>query len=265
MKRTTLIALPLALALSLAAAPARATVDSYLRYYVPYEHIHTGDVCLVQQRMIGEIGIPSLVMARAITAPALQLEISSLGTKHHDINVLSGSKLSFSYRNDSFTSSGVAVLEGTVDLAPLNEANGVDAAGRARTIRQAKLYLLTLAETMQLNYRDKWHLRIEFLDVPEQDAHTGKRLYPQVNGPYSIGSPVLAGYELELLGGDGVCDDGPYSFAYLRAKGGGKADELGGAPSQEPQAAGCAVDRGAGAGLGLFGLLLLGLLRRRRA
>src|SRR5688500_346097 len=93
--------------LSLLPRVARATVESFLPYYVPYYHPQTGDLCLMVQRLLTEVGIPPASQMRASAAPT---QTFTDVPKPHYVNInvaATRPEMVTTYVSDAVTPAGV--------------------------------------------------------------------------------------------------------------------------------------------------------------
>lgn len=181
---------------------ARATVDAFIPYFVPVQHLQTDDVCLERQTMWAELGIPPASQMEAIAAATL---VYRQGGEHVDVNMLSQwGGLVPSYVSDHYVGD-VLNYEMTLDVSALAARLGTSLSGRQQTVRAAKLYLLAMAKSLAEIAPAGYRLTARFTGLPSQAGLNGTRLYAQTSWPYSAGSSLLAAYEHELVNVEGGC------------------------------------------------------------
>lgn len=196
-----------AVLLSLAPSTASATVDSFLAYDVPYRHMQTDDVCFMPQVMWAEIGVPQGSMMRGAFAPT-QTFAESPSPHYVNINLIATSPAMVpAYLSDSVDRYGRYLYTMSLDVTALAQANGSTVAGRQKTINQAKLALVTMANNMSqlAGGPSRYQLWVRFVGLPSQTGLTGKRLYSTTTYPYNGYSVLLQSYEAELINVGGTC------------------------------------------------------------
>lgn len=196
-----------AVLLSLAPSTSHATVDSFLAYDVPYQHLQTDDVCFMPQVMWAEIGIPQGSMMRGAFAPT-QTFAEAPSPRYVNINLLATVPAMVpTYGSDSIDRYGRYLYTMTLDVTALSAANGATLAGRTQTIRQAKLALVTMAHNMEQlsGGATRYQLWVRFVGLPSQSGLLGKRLYASTTYPYNGYSLLLQGYQAELINVEGTC------------------------------------------------------------
>lgn len=194
------------LAIALVVMPSRhasATVDAFIPYTVPYQHLQSGDTCLASRVMWAELGIPPASQMEALLAPAL---VYRQGGGDADINVLSSAAAGMraSYVSDRHDGATVT-YEMVLDVSALAAANGASTAGRRATIDAAKLYLISMAASLEQLVPGRWRLALRFVGLPSQTGLAGQRLNARTEWPYSISSVVLLAYRRELVNVGGSC------------------------------------------------------------
>ena len=196
-------AVVLAGALLLATArPATATVDAFLPYVVPYHHLQTDDVCLAPQTMWAALGIPPASQMEALLAPVL---VYRQGGEHVDINLLSqAGGMTATYVGDRVEGS-VLVYDMVLDVSALARARGATVAGRRATVEAAKLYLVSLAASLEAISPGAWRLSLRVTGLPSQAGLPGTALPARTSWPYTATSPLLAGLRRELISVGGTC------------------------------------------------------------
>src|SRR5687768_14310889 len=137
--------LPLVIVAAMA-TPAQSTVDAYLPYVAPYHHLHTDAVCLSTRTMWAEIGVPPASQMEALLAPVY---VYRQGGEHVDINALpTNGKMVATYVSDSYDGD-VMTYAMKLDVTALAAQHGGTVAGRQRTIDAAKLYLVSMAASLE--------------------------------------------------------------------------------------------------------------------
>lgn len=186
-----------------AARPAGATVDAFIPYVVPQHHLQTDDVCLAPQTMWAELGIPPASQAEALLAPVY---VYRQGGEHVDVNALSlTGGMTQTYVADSYDEAGVVTYEMILDVTALAARNGGSVAGRQATVEAAKLYLLSMAASLEAIAPGAWRLSLRFTGLPSQTSLAGTRLPARTSWPYSGGSSLLAAFRRELIDVSGSC------------------------------------------------------------
>lgn len=186
---------------------ADATIDAILDYTIAVEHPQTGDLCFRTLPMHASIGIPPASLMMGVFSPALAFNQTGVPAGHVDINVVtkSGAAPVATYVSDAIDANGVVSYEMRVDVTPVAQKNGATAAGRARTIANAKVALLSMAESLDKLSGGKYKLRVTFVGLPSQAGLSGTPLNATTSFPYSAGSPLLAKYAAELIDVGGSC------------------------------------------------------------
>jgi hypothetical protein len=259
---------------------AEATVDALLETNIVYRHPQVEKYCYLQVPVSAELGIPAVALIQGSLAPSFaprfasprppEWELPNIvtvgGQEYESINALAhGAALAFTYAQDSFANSGTLELRGELDVSAVAAENGTSVAGRQATIDKAKLALLVIAKDLKDSNAyagGKYRLYLSFKGLPSQEGLQGSRVYEKTSAPYSGGSPVLLGYEKELIDAR-VC--GAQSALYS-----GKSDEEpDGIAAQPADAAGCRLGPAGAVSsafslLALLGLALLARRNRRR-
>ncbi|MCB9557954.1 MAG: hypothetical protein H6707_17710 [Deltaproteobacteria bacterium] len=251
----------ISLAVAVLAAPsaARATVDSYLPYYIPYRDVQTDSYCLMERVALVEIGIPEGAAMLAVAAPALIFQsLSGIAETQTDINVASGIEAELTnidYNSDDVVDVSIKVT--VQDQAA--QQNQLTTAERRKLLTAAKLYLVALAESLQRIRPYHWRLYTQIVGLPTQEAADGTPLYQTNKWPFTYDSKLLNLYRSELLNRSDDCMkmNGPRPA---------KGEQAGGGSVSEPSpVAGCAVTppTSAATALLLFGLGWIARRRRR--
>jgi hypothetical protein len=192
---------------ALFAPPAGATVDAILDYTIVYEHPQSGDLCYRSLPMQAELGIPPASVMQAVFAPTRVFNQNGLPAPYVDINVVTkaGAGPIATYVSDAIDSAGVVSYEMRVDVTPVAQRNGTTPVGRARTIANAKVALLSMARSLHELSNGRYKLRVTFAGLPSQQGLAGTPLNATTAFPYGAGSPLLAKYEAELIDVGGSC------------------------------------------------------------
>lgn len=192
-----------ALALVVAAStPARATVDAFLEYTIPYQHLQTEDVCLTRQTMLASIGIPAGSVMRATFSPNAIFNENGGFTS---INLIATTPpMVAAYVSDRYIGATMEYRM-TVDVTALSAANGNTVAGRAATVRAAKLALLAMSDNLRALSNGNYRLWLTFIGLPTQTGLSGTRLHATTQYPYSGFSTLLPAYQRELIDVGGSC------------------------------------------------------------
>ncbi len=196
------------LGLALFAAPAQATVDGFIDYYVPYFHPQTEDICLMKQTMFTAFGVPETSQMHGTLAPTRTFS-DQPSSRYININLAGTSPAMVgTYVSDTVTSTGVFEFAMRLDVTALATANGTGREGRAATIKASKLFLISMAQNMAALSDGKYRLRLQFVGLPSQVDLPGTALYANTSYPYSAGSPLLAAYRGELINVQDTCPPG---------------------------------------------------------
>lgn len=206
MKRHILALTALATA-TLATLPAHATVEGYILYNVPYRSLQTDDVCFMRLPLLASFGIPQAALAQATLTPTQVLQ--DFPTPHYINNNLAApaKPMVHTYVSDAISATGVWEYSMKLDVRALATANGTTVAGRAATIKSAKLALLALARNMDDLSDGNYRLRVTFIGLPSQVGLSGSTLYASTRYPYTSTSSLLIAYERELIDVEGSCPD----------------------------------------------------------
>ncbi len=197
--KTKLIAAAVLLITTVIPSSAEATVESFLKVSIPYYDLENGEICLMEQVIYTELGIPQGSMMRGSLAPTSTFK--DFPTPHYvNLNIVATTPAMVpTYVSDGITPTGIWEYSMKLDLSALAASNGPSVEGRTASVTAAKLFLLAMAENMARYSSNRFLLRVEFIGVPSQVGLPGTRLYPTTVSPYSAPSPLLAAYRRELL------------------------------------------------------------------
>ena len=165
MKKLLLTVLLLALS-----ASSKATVSEFNTFFIPYERIQSNYICLNEQIMKAEFGIPLASMFEGIFSETQTLsQVLSGNSTRFNINLLvSGStSVAYSLNFDRQTSSGVTDYSFTLNMAAFNTLNGNSSAGQLKTIKTAKLAVISIIKTAELLHSaGNFRVWIKFTNLP---------------------------------------------------------------------------------------------------
>jgi hypothetical protein len=192
------------------AMPARATVEAWLDVTVPMRHPQGSDVCLRPHAMIGSFGVPMVSVMESLITPQLMWNQST--GEHEDVNQITknaAAPIVARYVIDGFNeTTRVWSYSMDLDVRALAAARGSSLAGRADTIRRAKLFLVAAADTMGRLSNNRFQLRVRFIGLPDQTGVAGTRLYATTTSAYSAASTLLQRYRAELINVESMCSTG---------------------------------------------------------
>ncbi len=188
------------------AAPADATVDAILDYTIVYQEPQSDDFCYRTMPMHAELGIPGGSVMMAVFAPVQIFNQSGMPSRYVDINLVSTQPpMVPTYVSDSIDANGTMNYAMKVDVTALSKANGTTSAGRLKTVRAAKLGLLSMARSMNKLSGGKYRLKVTFVGLPSQTGLPGVVLPAATTWPYTSTSPLLATLEKEWINTGGSC------------------------------------------------------------
>lgn len=205
MKAAKLIVLSALVSSMAVAVPAQATVEGYILYNVPYQHLQTDDICFMRLPLYTSFGIPTASMAAASLTPTAILK--DFPTKSYvNVNLAAPAKLMVhTYVSDAVTSSNVWEYTMKLDVTALAAANGTTATGRKATIKAAKLALLAISRNMDDISDGNYRLKVTFTGLPSQVGLVGTKLNASTIYPYTSTSALLIAYDRELINTEGSC------------------------------------------------------------
>ena len=195
--KTTILALSF-----LTSYSAKATVSALSDVVIPYKTIQSDEICLMKQKMIAEFGIPlGSLMEGILEENQVRQQILGGGSFFTNINLLAeGTKISSTYISDNYTADEIWEYEFALDFAAVAALNGPSVAGRQKTIDRAKLAVISILNTAELTFgARKFRITLNLNNLPSQAGLTGNTVFPTTSFHYTSSSPVLAGYEAELL------------------------------------------------------------------
>lgn len=199
-------------------AVASATSGGYAKFYVVYHPPLTTYNCLMQQS--AEVVYDKL-LAQLVKGVFAETRTYSAGEgvgdgTYHNVNVLANEATKITpvlnfYRVDA----GAEEFSFTIDLASLNTRNSESVEGRQKTIDKAKLSVIAILKTAELNYgKGKFRVWIKFQNLPSLAGLTGSTIsaggldWPKM--PYTSSSLVYQSYLNDMnnveCGGNGVAD-----------------------------------------------------------
>ena len=209
MKAANLIVLSALVSTMAVAVPARATVDGYILYNVPYKSLQTDDVCFMRLPLYTSFGIPTASMAQASLTPTAILKDFPTPS-YVNVNLAAPTKLMVhTYVSDAVTTANVWEYTMKLNVSALSTANGSTTAGRTATIKAAKLALLAISRNMDDISGGNYRLKVTFVGLPSQNGVVGTKLNASTVYPYTSTSPLLIAYDRELIDVEGSC---PASF-----------------------------------------------------
>ena len=190
--------------------PARATVSEYAEFYVPYARIQSEYICLSQQIMEAEFGIPLASILTGVFSETQTLRQSIGGSNsYHNINLLvdGSAKITPVLNFDRYHDNGIYDYSFTLDIAAFNALNGATQAGRQKTLTIAKLAVIAIIKTAERVHKPgKFRVWIKFDNLPDatglsgQPVYAGKTDWP--GWPFTAGSPLYKAYMAELIDQD---------------------------------------------------------------
>jgi hypothetical protein len=158
----------------------------------------------MKTRMWARFGIPAASAMKGILKPVYVYKEPT--DSFVNVNVLSTTPaMVATYTWDGMVN-GVYEYRMTLNVTALKTANGTTVAGRAATIRAAKLQLLAMARTMADLTGGLYRLRVTFVGLPSQAGLAGTFLYASTTSPYTASSALLAAYDNELVDLNGSCE-----------------------------------------------------------
>ncbi|QQZ27648.1 hypothetical protein HMY34_02160 [Thiothrix subterranea] len=190
-----------------ATASVQATVSEYTEFFIPYERTQSGYVCLDEQLMEAEFGIPLASLMEGIFSETKTLHQVLGGTStYQNINLLVNgtTTIPYIYNFDRYTSSGVFEYSFTLDMAAFNTLNGATVAGRQKTKNTAKLALIAMLKTAEaIHGAGNFRVWVKFNNLPSQTGlsgslvHSGGVDWP--TWPYTASSSIYSTYRAEML------------------------------------------------------------------
>jgi hypothetical protein len=198
------------IALLIAASDLQATVSEYTAFFIPYQRSQSEHVCLSQQIMEAEFGIPLGSMMAGIFSETKTLHQHLGGTNTYaNINMLINgtTTIPYTYNFDRYTSSGITEYSFTLNMAGFNTLNGTTVAGRQKTKDLAKLALISMLKTAEsLHGAGNFRLWVKFTNLPSQTGLSGSLLYAGGTDwptwPYTTSSSVYHTYTTEMIAND---------------------------------------------------------------
>ena len=120
---------------------AQATVSEYTEFYIPYQRLQSEEVCLHQQIMEAEFGIPLASMMTGIFSPTKSLhQRLGMESEWKNINLLAdGAAIPWELNFDRYHESGVYDYSFTLDMGPLVTELGDSAAARQKGYGQSQV------------------------------------------------------------------------------------------------------------------------------
>ena len=200
MKNLLLTALLLVLSTS-----SKATVSEFNHFFIPYERIQSNYICLNKQIMKAEFGIPLASMFEGIFSQTQTLnQVLSGNSTRFNINLLVSGSTSVTYNLnfDRQTSGGVTDYSFTLNMAAFNTLNGNSSAGQLKTIKTAKLSVISIIKTAELLHgTGNFRVWIKFNNLPPLAAANGVNAgatdWPA--WPFTSSSPVYQAYKSQLI------------------------------------------------------------------
>jgi len=185
--------------------PAQATVEGYILYNVPYQHLQADDVCFMRLPLYTSFGIPTASVTLASLTPTAILK--DFPTRSYvNVNLAAPTKLMVhTYVSDAVTANNVWEYTMKLNVSALSVANGTTTAGRSATLKAAKLALLAIARNMDNISDGNYRLKVTFTGLPSQNALPGTRLNATTVFAYTSTSPLLIAYDRELIDVEGSC------------------------------------------------------------
>lgn len=197
--------------IGLTMSSALATVSEYTPYYIPYERYQSGFICMHQQMMLAEFGIPLASLINGIVAPTRTLVQKSSGAPdYQNINLLAPeeARIEWSLNFDRYHSdTGVTDYSFRLDLAAFDALYGNTVAERQKTRDLAKLMLIALVQTAEvLHGEGQFRIWVQWQNLPAQSDLAG--LVVNEGGadwptwPWTSTSPAYEAYQAEMLHDD---------------------------------------------------------------
>lgn len=192
------------------ALPARATVSEYAEFYVPYARIQSEYICLSQQIMEAEFGIPLASILNGVFSETQSLRQTIGGSNsYQNINLLvdGNARITPILNFDRYQDNGIYDYSFTLDLAAFIALNGDAQEGRQKTVNIAKLAVIAIIKTAERVHKPgKFRVWIKFDNLPDatglsgQPVYAGKTDWP--GWPFTAGSPLYKAYVAELIDQD---------------------------------------------------------------
>ncbi len=187
----------------LASTLSCATVSAYNNYYIPYKRIQSEYICLDQQIMRAEYGIPLASLLIGVLSETRTLIQNTAGNDTHsykNINllVIDGKQITSRLNFDRYTSSGVSDYSFDLDLSQFESLPDEE------VIRKGKLAVISILKTAEKIFgAGKYRVWIRFIGLPAQTGDSfplishSKGDWP--NWPYTASSPVYKKYLDEMI------------------------------------------------------------------
>ena len=180
-----------------------ATNSEFMSFYIPYQKVQSGYICLNKQIMSATFGIPLSSMLKGVLAPTKTLHQSfAVPDSYQNINLLAMNNTRIVDNLISDSGSTVYNYSFTLNLAQLNAFNGSSLSGRQKTKNTAKLAVISVIKTAILIHgAGRFRVRIQFLNMPSQSGTTGSTLIsqPPSTYPYVSSSTVYLNYLNEMI------------------------------------------------------------------
>lgn len=185
----------------------QATVSEYTEFFIPYERAQNGYVCLDEQLMEAEFGIPLASLMEGIFSETKTLHQVLGGTStYKNINLLVNgtTTIPYTYNFDRYTNSGVYEYSFTLDMAGFNTLNGTTVAGRQKTKNTAKLALIAMLKTAEVIHgAGNFRVWVKFNNLPLQTGLSGSLVHgggvDWPTWPYTASSSISNTYKAEML------------------------------------------------------------------
>lgn len=192
------------------ALPARATVSEYAEFYVPYARIQSDYICLSQQLMEAEFGIPLASILTGVFSETQTLRQSIGGNNtYQNINLLvdGSAKITPVLNFDRYHDNGIFDYSFTLDMAAFSVLNGDSAEGRQKTINTAKLAVIAIIKTAEKVHKPgKFRVWLRFENLPSSSDLSGEPIFSGKTDwpgwPFTAGSPLYKAYVAELIDKD---------------------------------------------------------------
>lgn len=192
------------------ALPARATVSEYAEFYVPYARIQSDYICLSQQLMEAEFGIPLASILTGVFSETQTLRQSIGGSNtYQNINLLvdGNARITPALNFDRYHDNGIFDYSFTLDIAAFNTLNGGSVEGRQKTINTAKLAVIAIIKTAEKVHKPgKFRVWLRFENLPSSSDLNGEPIFVGKTDwpgwPFTAGSPLYKAYVAELIDKD---------------------------------------------------------------
>jgi hypothetical protein len=186
---------------------AQATVSEYTEFYIPYQRFQSEEICLQQQVMEAEFGIPLASMMTGIFSPTKTLhQRLGMESEWKNINLLAdGAAIPWELNFDRYNESGVYDYSFTLDMGPQATELGDSAAARQKVVDRAKLAIIAVIKTAESMHRaGRFRIWVHFANLPSQEGLNGSRVYSGRSDwpgwPYTSSSPLYQAYLKEMIG-----------------------------------------------------------------